>query len=39
MKNILNTEVTSLIDQGKHYYDLYKVAHDLGLDDIDVENC
>lgn len=41
---IANTELgeldlTSLIDQGKHYSNLCNVARDLGLDDVYIESC
>lgn len=39
---IANTEygeldITSLSNQGKHYYELEEVAKDLGLDDVDID--
>lgn len=30
-------DLTSLVNQGKHYYDINEVAKDLNLSDVDVE--
>lgn len=35
--NYGDLDVTSRIDQGKHYYDLEQVADDLGLSEVDIE--
>lgn len=30
-------DITDMIDQGKHYYDLEDIKKDLALDDVDIE--
>lgn len=30
-------DITSMIDQGKHYYDLEDIKKDLNLNDVDIE--